>query len=47
MTLDKAETAKNLKAKVTLPSVIYQKLGKGFVECPFDTRQIKVAMTVQ
>jgi len=45
VTLGKAETAKRVTAKQTLPSVLFRALGKAFAECPFDTRQTKVAVT--
>jgi len=43
-TLGKAETAKRMTAKQALPSVFFRALGKAFAECPFDTRQTKVAV---
>jgi hypothetical protein len=36
---------KKFVAKGALPSVIYQELGKYFIECRFDTRQRKVVVT--
>jgi len=44
-TLSKTETAKRVTAKQALPSVLFRALGKGFAECPFDTRQTKLAVT--
>ena len=43
--LDKEHTAKNWSAKPSLPSVFYRALGKGFAECPGDTRQRKATVT--
>jgi hypothetical protein len=34
-----------MTAKQALPSVFFRALGKAFAECPFDTRQTKVAQT--
>jgi hypothetical protein len=44
-TLGKAETAKKITPKQALSSVVFWALGKAFAECPFDTRQTKVAVT--
>ena len=43
--LGKEHTAKNWSAKHSLPSVFYWALGKGFAECPGDTRQRKAIVT--
>ena len=43
--LDKGRSVNSLSAKTSLPSALYQALGKGFAECQSDTRQRKVVMT--
>jgi hypothetical protein len=43
--LGKGHSEKVLLANASLPSVICQALGKGFVKCYVSTRQRKVAVT--